>query len=143
MNQFHKLLRRSSTERYLLVQAAFLLSTIRIAVWLLPLHTLRRLLMRISRPVVRETVDDDYIARVVWAVSAMSRRIPRATCLPQALAAQVLLGRSGYPTQLRIGLVTSEGGQLEGHAWLEHRGRILIQDFEVERFTPFVALHGE
>ena len=65
------------------------------------------------------------------------------TCLPQALAAQVLLERCGYPARLRVGVVKGGEGQLEAHAWVESQGRIIVGGAEVERYIPLSGLEGE
>ena len=51
--------------------------------------------------------------------------MPGATCLtPQALAAQLLLARAGYPSSLRMG-ARRRDGVLEAHAWLEDGERVV------------------
>ena len=60
--------------------------------------------------------DPTTIDRVVWAVEVASRYVPKTTCLTRALTAQVLLGRLGHTTSLRIGVARNAAGQLETHA---------------------------
>lgn len=62
--------------------------------------------------------------RVRWAVARAARPVPGATCLTQALAAQLLLARAGYPSALRMG-VRMRDGILEAHAWLEDGARVV------------------
>jgi Transglutaminase-like superfamily len=76
---------------------------------------------------------------VVWAVSRVSRAIPGATCLTQALAAQLLLSRRGLPSRLRIGVARGSGPALRAHAWLESDGVIVIGGSGVEAYTPLSA----
>jgi hypothetical protein len=52
--------------------------------------------------------------------------VPGATCLTQALAAQVLLERYGLPTRLHMGIVRDEGQAVRGHAWVESQGAAVI-----------------
>jgi hypothetical protein len=54
--------------------------------------------------------------------------VPRVTCLSQALATHILLVRSGYPAQVRIGVAKTDRGRLEAHAWVEGDGQILVGD---------------
>ena len=61
------------------------------------------------------------------AIEIAARRIPRATCLTQAIAAQLLLARYGNASTLRLGVLTSSG-QFKAHAWVEHNGGIVIGD---------------
>ena len=73
--------------------------------------------------------DQAAVTRVVWAVMAAGRPMPWAvTCLTRAMAAQVLLGRLGEPTNLCLGVAKDEQGQLRAHAWLESGDEIIIGD---------------
>jgi hypothetical protein len=67
---------------------------------------------------------DDVVLRVRRAVNAVATRIPSATCLVQALAADVMLRRRQVTCNLRFGVRFSEtaGDPLEGHAWVECGG---------------------
>ena len=60
------------------------------------------------------------------SVRRVSRYVPAASCLTQALATQVLLGRRGQVSSLRIGVTRSAEGELKAHAWLESNGEIII-----------------
>ena len=145
MKRLLRFLRLPAAERRLLVKAALLLAAIRLGLAVLPFQTLRRLLAKVAEvPAGLQGTDRSSADRITWAVEAAGRHLPGAgTCLTQALAAQVLLARRGYPALLHIGVVKGEAGQLEAHAWLESRGRIVIGGAELERFTPLVALEGE
>jgi len=68
-------------------------------------------------------VDVDAIAR---AVSRAARRVPRATCLTQAIAASMMLGRRGVPATIRFGAAREPRGRFIAHAWVECQGRIVI-----------------
>jgi hypothetical protein len=53
--------------------------------------------------------------------------LPAGSCLPRALAAQVLLARSGHPTRLCIGATrAAEAAQVQCHAWLEHDQKVIL-----------------
>ncbi len=120
MKRLRKLLILTSSERRLLVSAVFLLGAIELGLWLLPFQTLRRLLQRMAKGNTEvQEVDSATVSRVAWAVTVVSRYIPGARCLAQALATQVLLAKSGYLTDLRIGVARGKGGQLRAHAWVE------------------------
>jgi hypothetical protein len=85
--------------------------------------------------------DPHFIRRVARAMRLTSRLVPGATCLTQALAAQILLGQRGYHLQLRIGVAKDGGGRLEAHAWLESQGMVVIgQSADPSRFTPLPPL---
>lgn len=80
--------------------------------------------------------------RIVWAVEAAGRAIPgMKNCLVQAVAAEAMLTRTGHPCELRIGAAKNRPGQLIAHAWLESAGRVLIGEFELDRYTPLIASH--
>jgi hypothetical protein len=140
----HKYLYLPAPDRWLLAIAALLLSVIRLGLWLLPFQTLLRLLAAmIRRAAVLPQPDSTTIDRVAWAVEGVSRYVPMATCLTQALATQVLLGRLGHTTSLRIGVARNAAGQFEAHAWVECEGRIVIGGLEdLSRYTPLPPLEG-
>ncbi|MDQ3508123.1 MAG: lasso peptide biosynthesis B2 protein [Actinomycetota bacterium] len=121
-----------------LIQAAILLASVRISLKTMPFQKARSLVDRISessgsanKP---EAVED-----IVWAVDVLGKRMP-GSCLTQAFAARILLGRRGVPTRLHIGAVKEEGGRFLAHAWLESNGQIVIGGHELERYTPLVSL---
>jgi hypothetical protein len=55
-----------------------------------------------------------------------ARIVPGATCLTQAFAAQLLLARAGYRSQMRIGVAKDEQGQFIAHAWLISNDRVVV-----------------
>jgi Transglutaminase-like superfamily len=77
---------------------------------------------------------------VIWAVKAACRRLPGCNnCLVHALAAQYLLAHFGYRAELKIGARHDSRTQFAAHAWLEDQGRVLIGDFELDRYATMVA----
>lgn len=127
MNRVRRLLKLRLTDQALLIKALFLVGFVRLGLWCLPFKTMLGLIERAS---AGGHGGSDYgqvrARRLVWAVTAVSRYIPAASCLTQALAAQVLLERSGLHTELRIGVVKNSLGLLEAHAWLEDHTGILL-----------------
>jgi hypothetical protein len=143
MKRLHKFLRLPATDQRLLVKSALLLGAVRLGLWLLPFQTLRRLLARMigGNTTLQEETS---IAKIAWAITVASWYVPAATCLTQALATQVLLGRQGRAATLRIGVVRSEVGQLQAHAWVEYQGSVVIGGIEApSRFTPLPPLEGK
>ena len=59
-------------------------------------------------------------------VRRVSRRVPKATCLTQALSLQYLLARRRRHSKLRIGVGRQQGGVFRAHAWLETDHGIVI-----------------
>ena len=144
MKRLRKFLQLPSAERRLLVKAALLLGAVRLGLWLLPFRTLRRVLTQLGQGFEGlYKLDQCSEDRLAWGVTKASRYVPKATCLTQALATQVLLARRGQPALLRIGVVKGEEGRLEAHAWLESRGEVVIGGSELERYTQLTALEGE
>lgn len=138
MKRLHKLIALTSSDRQLLVKTALLLGIIRLGLWLLPFQTLRRLVVRMTQTTSMQKQDQIFVNKVVWAVRVVSRHMPgKVKCLARALTTQVLLGRSGYQSQIRIGVAKNKTGQLEAHAWVESQGRIIIGGLkDLGRYTP-------
>ena len=64
--------------------------------------------------------------RVTWALAKVSRLVPRASCLPRAIAAELLLTRMGYRATLHIGVARTHRHGLEAHAWVDSEGIIVV-----------------
>lgn len=138
MQALRKFARSSAVERRLLLQAFVVVPAVRLGLWLLPFRVVHRL-VRDRRVSGRTAVPAE---RIVWAVTAASARVPRATCLTQALAASVLLPRYGHDATLRVGVAKDEDGRLRAHAWLESGGTTILGEPEPGAFQalPPVAL---
>jgi hypothetical protein len=52
-----------------------------------------------------------------------------------------LLARRGISCDLRVGMKKSDEGILQGHAWIERNGRILIGGADSARFTSIDGLY--
>lgn len=142
MKRLHSFIRLPATRRCLLIRVALLLWATRLGLWLLPFQTLRRLLAKFA-PGPTRVPGADGLSResVVWAVETAARHMPLAnTCLTQALVAQVLLARRGYPALLRIGVVKGENDDLQAHAWVESGGEVVIGGYELERYARLATL---
>ena len=74
-----------------------------------------------------------------WAVRSSARLVVGATCLTQALALQVLLGRGGLGSRLCLGARKNAGGKFEAHAWVERNGQVLIGGEECATWTPLTS----
>ena len=130
----------STPERKLFFRALLLAAVVRISLCLLPFRLTWRWVGQIRKPVCGEReLDRRTISQVTWSVEAAARRIPGATCLTQGITTQILLGRMGQPTDLRLGVARKPDGAFEAHAWVELNGRI-IKGGAVEGFSRFVPL---
>jgi len=133
-------------ERRALVKATFVLVVVQLALGRVPFHVLRRLITGRRVNEGQSLGGAAFVRHVVWAVTAASRRLPGgSTCLSRALSVQALLARAGYPSRLHFGVVRGDHDQLEGHAWVECDGRIVIggSASEIGHFTPLAALDVE
>ena len=148
MRLLHRFRALSSDERRLLIRAVLLLAVIRLGLGRLPFTALRRLVTHDWQKARLAAGDHRQVAdRIVWAVTAAaSRRVPGpTTCLSRALAVHAMLSRRGYPSRLHIGVVRGGEGELEGHAWVESDGRVLIGGTasEIGQFTRLAAFGVE
>ncbi len=146
MRRLRKFLQLSDNDRRLLLSAAVLLNGIRLGLWLLPFQSLCRLLATLMPVIPPPPLAGESIAKdVIWAIEVTSYYSPGGVkCLARALTTQVLLGRQGYSTDLRIGVAKSATGQLEAHAWVESQGKIIVGALEdLKRYAPLSSLEGQ
>jgi hypothetical protein len=120
----------------LLIEAIALVAAIRLGLALVTIGTLRRGLALAARRTGRRSRAHP-AERIAWAVTAA--RVPGATCLTRALAAETLLGRRRIPARLRIGISRGARG-LDGHAWVESEGRIVVGGAELAGRAPLAPL---
>jgi hypothetical protein len=126
MWKLHTFLRRSRTDRRTLVEAVFVVAAVRLGLWVLPFRLWRPLLAMKPAGVDQRGYNHEVAHRVTWAVTTVSRYVPAATCLTQALAARVLLSRYGCPSQVRISVAYMAEDALAAHAWVESDERVVI-----------------
>ncbi len=60
-------------------------------------------------------------------VRLMARVVPDATCLRQALVLRHLLGRSGIPSEVVLGVRQAPDGAMAFHAWLTAHGEVVSE----------------
>jgi hypothetical protein len=125
-------------ERFLVVRALFVVCSIRLGLWLLPIGTVRRFVLRTGK--TRSVCPS--IPRLVWAVRAVSRIVPLATCLTQALTLQWLLSRYGHPSRIHLGARRNSTGRFEAHAWVECEGRVVIGGAEAPNYVSLANWEG-
>jgi hypothetical protein len=89
-------------------------------------------------------LEDPGVQRTLWALEAVGNRLfPRNPCLTQAVVAQRLLLRRGWPAELRIGVRKGETSALEAHAWVESGGKVVMgsRGFP-EQYIPFPVIES-
>jgi len=145
MNRPRRFLRLPAGDRKILIKAGMLLWAVRLGLWILPFQRLRDLLRKENRkPIAEATAELASIQKIARSVKRMSRYVPAATCLTQALVTITMLEEAGLPAFLRIGVARSEAGKIEAHAWVESLGKVIIGGTHVDlkRFTVLHAVEG-
>jgi hypothetical protein len=140
-------------ERALVIRAAIAVAAVKCGLMTIGFAGVRRLTARppqrmsnhhwcltMAPPKARALIMRPGSDRIAWAVQAASLRIPgAANCLVRAIACEYLLGRYGYASELKIGASRNEAGKFAAHAWLESEGRVVVGDFELERYVPLAS----
>jgi hypothetical protein len=144
MKRLRRILRLSTAERWFLMKTALLLETLKLSMWLLPFRVLRRLVDWAAIVPLGVRRSDRFSAENIGrVVQTVSRHMPgEKTCLVQALATQVLLVRRGHPAILHIGVLKTDEGTFQAHAWVECEGKVVVGGYELERYTPLTTLEG-
>jgi transglutaminase superfamily protein len=138
-----KILALSASELSMLAEAAFAVVAIRVALWLFEFGRLNATLDRLAAIAAKASAATPPVERIAWAVKAVSARVPRASCLTQALALRLMLERRRVPATLRIGVARTPESSVEAHAWLECGGNIVIGEAEPGRYTALGLSGGE
>ena len=88
-------------------------------------------------PSGRENPEVARAAEIARVLAGVARRLPFETsCLDRSLALHRMLRASGIEATLRIGVAKHEDRSLAAHAWVEHHGRLLLDD-DVRGFHAF------
>ena len=114
----------SASDRRLLAESAWLLALVRVGLLVVQFPTLRAWLRR------RRMLDHQPVWRLAWAVGAIARRWPGATCLAEALVMESMLLGHGHPASLKIGVRPGasrpDATRVAAHAWVECRGEVVM-----------------
>jgi hypothetical protein len=121
-----------SRRRGLLAEAVTCLLAARLALIFIPFPRLARRLgafvppadPRVAQAGIEIAPDQPRIAEDIgWAVTRAARSVPfGAVCLPQAMAAQVMLRRRGIKSVMHFGAARGREKPLDAHAWLDAAG---------------------
>lgn len=137
MKRLNRWLNLTPQERYFLLLVTLLLVGFRLSLWIFSWKILRTVPPQIGawlKNSLRDRVIP--IAQPIWSIQVMSRYIPKATCLTQALAAQTLLLACGYDACLCLGVSLNAKNKLEAHAWVTSSDRVVIGNLpNLSRFT--------
>jgi len=137
-----RVIRRLELRQWLaLTVAAPMVVGVRLALWILPASAIVGFVSRLGR---RSGSDASphltSASRMIWAVEAVARRVPYATCLTQAIAAKLLLDSLGEDVQLCLGVAHAASGAFRAHAWLERDGRALLGGAGIESLVRLPEL---
>ncbi len=131
-----RLLRRfgqvDNRRRALLAEAVAYLFAARLALIFIPFPRLARLLGTFVPPTDPRAAQAEtgaapdqaeLAADIGWAVTRSARYVPfKAVCLPQAMAARVMLKRRGVQSVMHFGAAKGTDKPLDAHAWLDAAG---------------------
>jgi hypothetical protein len=132
VSRIKRFARLNLAEQILLLRALFLVSAIRLGLLMFPFRVLQRFAQRRGQKSNTMYSSGQY----VWAVRAVSRYVPGATCLTQALAAQTLLARSGHSSHIEIGVKKDEQRRFLAHAWVVSGDQIVIGGAAADGYVP-------
>jgi hypothetical protein len=134
MRQLRRFTQLTMAERRVLIRVLFVVAVARTALWVLPVEAARRVVARAATGAAGDSVE-----QLVWAVRIVSRYLPGATCLTQALAAQALLTHSGFPSQVEIGVAKDELRRFHAHAWVVCQGQVVLGERQGERYNSLMV----
>jgi hypothetical protein len=113
-----------SADRLLVCEAVAMLALARLIVLAIPFRYMVRWL---SRAPETDSCDEELLLRVRAAVTMAARNVPwNAVCLPQAIAAKMMLARRGCASSLHLGADFDGHGKLTAHAWLVARDTVVL-----------------
>jgi hypothetical protein len=126
---FRRFVSLDRARRALVVEAAATIAAAWIGLRIVRYLTLCRLIERIALrfPAAVPPSRGIAIDATRWAIAAAASRLGPATCLVQALAAEMMLRRRGISAEVRFGVRAREGHRvpIEGHAWVECDGQTI------------------
>jgi hypothetical protein len=144
MRRLTRFLALPAEDRMAFAVSIALLCVVRLSLWIVPFRWLHSAVRRVAPP-PDGTPDPTpgEAERTVQAIESAARSIPGATCLTQALAAELLLRRAGHPAAIHVGVAKTSSGQLEAHAWIEAYGRVLLGDHDLDHYTRLHSAGGD
>jgi len=132
--------------RALVAEAVLCLLLARLALIFVPFPRLARHLGRFVPPDEARRLAAEPAAghallasEIGWAVTRAARNVPfKAVCLPQAMAARVMLGRRGVASTMHFGAARGARKPLDAHAWLDAAG-VEVTGYPVARQVAEIA----
>ena len=139
MAKLRKALALSASEWLLIAQAWLWFAAVEVGLRCMSLRTLLRIILPLGRPRTVTKDEEEARGRVPQRAAdcvELAARLPvfNSSCLRRALVLYALLTRRGFDAQLLIGVAKVPKGRLDGHAWLECEGKVLLGDPEPGRY---------
>ena len=129
MSRIHSFFKLSSNKKDLFIKSLILIIFIRISITIFSFSNVKKISKRFSRQNINHN-NKITIKDIIWSVKAASIYVPRATCLTQAITAQILLSRHNHTSKLKIGVTKND--KFVAHAWLEIDDKIVLGESEQE-----------
>ena len=107
MSKTRRFLSLTSAERRRLVRAFLIVAGVRMGLTLMSFPRFQALHIKFRTSLNVKRGAEPTTEQLAWDVGVVSRYVPRATCLTQALAGQVMLERYGYPAL--VGVTKNKG----------------------------------
>jgi hypothetical protein len=145
VKRLRKFLKLSRQDQLLLIHATIVLAAVVVGLRLFPWRTLQGRLVRQGLRASRfGATRRRHAQQIARAVRIASSCIPKATCLPRALAAQYLLIRNAYPAELQVGVAKNAEQKLDAHAWVTIGSDIVIGGVDdLKHFVPLSPMKRE
>jgi hypothetical protein len=133
--------------RGLIAEAAFWLLVARLALVFVPFPLIARRLgafvppadPRVAAALAGDAAAASLAREISWAVTRGAAHAPfRAVCLPQAMAARVMLKRRGVPSVMHFGAMRGKEQPIDAHAWLDAAG-VKVTGYPVGREFAEIA----
>jgi hypothetical protein len=138
-----KFWRLDPTQRLVLLEAAWTLAAVLVALRLLTFRRIAPRLGRLIDPASIKPLTGEQLQRarlIGWAVESLSHRLPwQVKCLAQAVSAKWMLQRRGLPSTLYLGVDHGQEKWLEAHAWLCCGAEIITGERQHERFRVMAS----
>lgn len=107
----------------LLVVATYWTVIVRVGLTVGSMKWLRRTFLPLEMP---GDFDEAKARAVIKSVQRAAKLVPFASCLTQAMSAQIMLARRDCRSVLYLGTRRSEDGAFHAHAWLEGGDKLLL-----------------
>lgn len=135
--RFVKFARLPFSDKRFIIVTFLTIICVRFALSFFGYNRLRRII-----PPANKLAPADLLKGLGRRVPLLARFVPGASCLTQAVAAQLLLARLGYQSDMRIGVQQDATGQIRAHAWLLSEGKVILggQPAELQMYAPLVDL---